>query len=244
MTKRSEQPIVAPAPPEQRIGEPLASSGRKGKPLDYLLARVEAKHPGIEEEIGLSSAAARAGRQVREMRQAKGWTQVRLAEALGWDQVRISNIERGEGTLGPTFDVLQKIAAVCEYDIEFKPRQAKGTRYADVLHHIALTLPHLGPRPGTMVPSPQFAAACVAFTGSLGTSMQTYFKAVEDSRTSKNTVGGEMSDITYVEMAAHGKRMVMLPLLIEDAVSQTDTGAKLDVKLTYPTLVSLKSTTS
>src|ERR1700678_3666526 len=86
MTKRSEQPIVAPAPPEQRIGEPLASSGRKGKPLDYLLARVEAKHPGIEEEIGLSSAAARAGRQVREMRQAKGWTQVRLAEALGWDQ--------------------------------------------------------------------------------------------------------------------------------------------------------------
>jgi transcriptional regulator with XRE-family HTH domain len=123
MSKRSEQPVVAAAPPEQRIGKPQTSSGRHGKSLDYLLARVEAKHPGIEEEIGLSSAAVRAGRQVREMRQAKGWTQVRLAKELGWDQVRISNIERGEGTRGPTFDVLQKIAAVCDYDIEFKSRQ-------------------------------------------------------------------------------------------------------------------------
>jgi transcriptional regulator with XRE-family HTH domain len=235
MSRRSEQPVVGAAPPEQRIGKPKTSSGGRGKPLDYLLARVEAKHPGIEEEIGLSSAAVRAGRQVREMRQAKGWTQVRLAKELGWDQVRISNIERGEGTRGPTFDVLQKIAAVCDYDIEFRSRQErKAFRYADVLRRIAQTFPHAGPLPGTIVPGPQFAAACVAFTGSLGTAVQTYFSAVEASPAGTNAVEGEMSGITYVEMASHGKRMVMLPVLVEESDSQTDTGAELEVKLTYP----------
>jgi transcriptional regulator with XRE-family HTH domain len=230
MTRRSEQPIVAAAPPEQRIGKPQASSGRHGKPLDYLLARAEAKHSGIEEEIGVSSASVRAGRQVREMRQAKGWTQVQLAKALGWDQVRISNIERGEGILGPTFDVLQKIATVCDFDIEFKPRQEKPLRYADILHRIAQKIPHAGLLPGTMVPSPQFAAACVAFTGSLGTAAQTYFRLVEKPSTSTNIGEGEMSSISYIEMATQGKRMVMLPVLVEDSGFQVDADASVDVK--------------
>jgi transcriptional regulator with XRE-family HTH domain len=246
MSKRSEQPVVAPAPPEQRIGKPQTSSGRRGKPLDYLLARIEAKHPGIEEEIGLSSAAVRAGRQVREMRQAKGWTQVQLAQALGWDQVRISNIERGEGPLGPTFDVLQRIAAVCDYDIEFKPREQKDRpfRYADILRRIAQALPHSGPLPGTMVPSPQFAAACVAFTGSMGAAVQTYFRLVEKPLTNTNivendtkTVGSEMSGIPYIEMGAQGKRMVMLPVLVEDSGLQIDADAKLDKKTHLFTLL-------
>src|SRR5437588_6174446 len=134
-------PVVEPAPAGQRIGKAEVSSGRRGKPLDEFVARLEAKYPGIEEKTGLSSAALRAGRQVREMRVAKGLTQVELARQLGWDQVRISNIERGEGTLGPSFDVLQKIATVCDYDIEFKPRgrepallvgEALGRRIAHV----------------------------------------------------------------------------------------------------------------
>jgi transcriptional regulator with XRE-family HTH domain len=136
VSKRSEQPVVAAAPPEQRIGVPQTSSGDRGAPLDDFLAKVEAKHPGIEDEIGASSAAVRAGRKVREMRQARRLTQARLAEALGWDQVRISNIERGEGTRGPTFDVLQKIAVVCNYDIEFKPREEeKPISLADVVEN-------------------------------------------------------------------------------------------------------------
>jgi|SRR5665213_689162 len=247
MSKRSEQPVVAPAPPEQRIGKPQTSSGRRGKSLDYLLSRIEAKHPGIEQEIGLSSAAVRAGQQVREMRQARGWTQLQLAQALGWDQVRISNIERGEGPLGPTFNVLQKIAAACEYDIEFKPRQEKKDkplRYADILRRIAQALPHSGPLPGMMVPSPQFAAACVAFTGSMGAAVQTYFRLVEKPPTSTNivendtkTLGTEMSGIPYIEMGAQGKRMVMLPVLVEDSTLQIDPEAKLDKKTHLFTLL-------
>jgi len=106
----------------RKANEMSVSSGDRGKPVADLLARIEQTHPGIEEKIGLSSAALRAGQIVRNMRKAKGWTQTELADLLGWDQERISNIERGEGTRGPTFDVLQKIAIACDYDLLFAPR--------------------------------------------------------------------------------------------------------------------------
>jgi transcriptional regulator with XRE-family HTH domain len=169
------------------------------------------------------------------MRQAKGWTQVRLAKELGWDQVRISNIERGEGTRGPTFDVLQKIATACDYDIEFKPRQAAASvDYLDILGGITKLFPHAVVLPGTMLPDPQFAAACAAFAGSLGSAVQTYFRAVEEPLPSASIVKGGVSGIAYVEMVTKGKRMLMLPVLVEDDGSQTKTDAQLDVKLSYP----------
>jgi transcriptional regulator with XRE-family HTH domain len=240
MSKQPEQPVPA-APPEQRIGEPQASSDGRGRPLDNLLARLEAQHPGIEEEIGLSSAALRAGRQVREMRLAKGWTQIQLAEVLGWDQVRISNIERGQGPRGPTFDVLQKVAAACDYDIEFKQRQKEQPRpekkplgYAYVLQRMAESFAHADPLPETMVLSPQFAAACTAFTDSLGSTVPTYVRTVEGAPANKIIAGGEMIDISYVEMKTRGKRMVMLPVLVEDSDVQADTDAELAMTLIYP----------
>jgi DNA-binding XRE family transcriptional regulator len=99
------------------------SSGDRGAPISGLFPRAEKKNPGIEERVGLSSAALRAGELVRGMRKANGWTQTQLADMLGWDQVRISNIERGEGTRGPTFDVLTKIAEACGFDLQFTPRK-------------------------------------------------------------------------------------------------------------------------
>jgi transcriptional regulator with XRE-family HTH domain len=244
MSKQPEQPVVAAAPPEQRIGKPEASSGRRGRPFDSLLARLEAQYPGIEEEIGSSSAALRAGRQVREMRLAKGWTQMQLAEVLGWDQVRISNIERGQGPLGPTFDVLQKVAAACDYEIEFKQRQKEQPRpekkplgYAYVLQRMAELFAHPDPLPATMVLSPQFAAACTAFTDSLGSKVPTYVRAVEGAPANEIIAEGEIigiSGISYVEMKTRGKRMVMLPVLVEDSDVQADTGADLAMTLIYP----------
>jgi transcriptional regulator with XRE-family HTH domain len=227
-----KQPIVAPAPQGQRVGKAQVSSGTKGKPFDVLLSKIEAEHPGIEKEIGVSSAAARAGRHVREMRLAKGLTQAQLAAALGWDQVRISNIERGEGTLGPTFDVLQKIATACSYDIEFKSRRAeKLLPYVNVLQNIAKLVADAGALSETMVATPQFAAACVAFGRSLG-SAKTHFLALDAS-----LVRQEMRDIPYFEMATKGKRMVMLPVLVEEAASQTTNkkSTELEVKLAVPT---------
>lgn len=106
----------------QEVRKPTGvTSGERGKPVSELFARIEQTHPGIERMIGVSSAALRAGEIVRSMRKAKGWTQTQLADLLGWDQERISNIERGEGTRGPTFDVLMKIATVCDYGLHFSP---------------------------------------------------------------------------------------------------------------------------
>jgi len=108
------------AEPAARSGMPPARSGDRGKPAADLLARIEQEYPGIEEKIGLSSAALRAGQAVRRMRKSMGWTQTQLADALGWEQERISNIERGEGSRGPTYDVLQRIATACHYNLQFR----------------------------------------------------------------------------------------------------------------------------
>lgn len=233
-----KQSVVPSAPANQRIGKAEVSSGKRGKPFDALLSKIEARHPGIEAEIGVSSAAVRAGRQVREMRLAKGLTQTQLAAALDWDQVRISNIERGEGTLGPTFDVLQKVAAACGYDIEFKAQAekpslaAKMLSYAEILQDIAKLAVDSGAVSEAVVATPPFAAACVAFGRSVGAA-KTHFSALE-----KNLVRQEMGDIAYVEMSAAGKRMVMLPVLVEEVASPSPgkTSAQLEVKLALPKL--------
>jgi transcriptional regulator with XRE-family HTH domain len=238
MVEAVEQNIVAAAPSEQKIEKPHASSGAGGLPLDRLLSRIEEQHPGIESEIGLSSAAMRAGRKVREMRVAKGLTQASLAKTLGWDQVRISNIERGEGVLGPSFDVLQKIAAACDYEIEFKSRlPPSSSRGAEILHGFAKLLADTALLPGTMVPNPQFIADCVSFATSLGTAMQTRVRAVEESTSAPREAAEALRhEIPVMEMEAHGKRMVMLPLFVEESGFKTFSGAELELKLTYPHL--------
>jgi transcriptional regulator with XRE-family HTH domain len=221
-----KKPVVEPAAPGQKLERAQVSSGNRGKPFDLVLSKIEAIHPGIEQEIGVSSAAMRAGRQVRQMRLAKGLTQAQLAAALGWDQVRISNIERGEGTLGPTFDVLQRIAAACDYDIEFKPRQAEGlARYAKILQDAVEWVAAVDA--GTVVASPDFAAACVAFGQSLG-SVKTHFQTVNQIQ-----LEPEVKGVPFLELAARGKRMVMVPLLVEEEAGQKKS-AQLEVKLAVP----------
>ena len=46
-----------------------------------------------------------------------------------------------------------------------------------------------------------------------------------------------MSGIPYIEMGAQGKRMVMLPVLVEDSTLQIDPEAKLDKKTHLFTLL-------
>ena len=77
---------------ESKVSGTKVGSGDRGRPVADLLARVERKYPGIEEKIGLSSAALRAGQLVREIKKSRGWTQTQLADLLGCNQERISNI--------------------------------------------------------------------------------------------------------------------------------------------------------
>ena len=96
---------------------PRVVSGRRGKPFADLLAKREERSPDLAGRLGFSSAAMRAGALVRAWREARGLTQRELAERLGVSQERISNIERGVGKHGPTFDVMTQIADACGYPL-------------------------------------------------------------------------------------------------------------------------------
>ncbi|WP_426778805.1 helix-turn-helix domain-containing protein [Pseudomonas aeruginosa] len=62
-----------------------------------------------------SSAAKKLGKRIKALRQAKGLTQVQLAEAAGYDPVTISRFERGE--YAPGLDALETLGQVLEQPI-------------------------------------------------------------------------------------------------------------------------------
>jgi transcriptional regulator with XRE-family HTH domain len=55
-----------------------------------------------------TSSKQKLGKQVRELRKAKGWTQEKLEELSGLDRTYISDIERG--MRNPSFKSLEKLA--------------------------------------------------------------------------------------------------------------------------------------
>ena len=250
-TQPGEPPVVQPAERDQGIGKAEVKSGTRGKPFSDLLARVEQKYPGIEDQVGLSSAAMRAGRWIREMRLAKGWTQVRLAQELGWEQERVSNLERGEGTRGPTFDVLQRVAAACDYELTFAPRAAAKRAaagaaaplsFADMLKLIGDGLVRAGVYGGGRQPRPSFAASCASFAEMFKDGAPAYATAEKEPENIAEIaeIGdiaeiAEIGDVPYVELSSRGKRMITVPVLIEKiARARGGAAAKLQVKLTYP----------
>lgn len=64
--------------------------------------------PGAEEAYDGARRAFELGRVVREMREQRGWTQERLAEAAGMTQSAVARFEAG-GTV-PTIPVLERLA--------------------------------------------------------------------------------------------------------------------------------------
>lgn len=243
---------VKPSPVHVRGVKPTRlSSGNRGAPVSGLFARAEKKYPGIEERVGLSSAALRAGELVRGMRKAKGWTQTQLADLLGWDQVRISNIERGEGTRGPTFDVLTKIADACGYDFQFTPREARVTAakpaplrnpigaelggYAGIIGRAIDKLGGLVTPVRHPEPEPQFLYACSAFVNGIGENAPVHAEIVEGviepftdwaAYTDKAGVAG----VPFIEVTGHGQRMVMVPFAVEPAPATDAVSFEVEVK--------------
>jgi ribosome-binding protein aMBF1 (putative translation factor) len=63
---------------------------------------------------------------IRSMRKASGLSQRQLASALGVAEPRISELERGQGTHGPTYRVLKRVARACgvELRVEWTPRHS------------------------------------------------------------------------------------------------------------------------
>ncbi|WP_406285771.1 multiprotein-bridging factor 1 family protein [Embleya sp. NBC_00896] len=80
--------------------------------------------PGAEEAYEATRIAYELGRSVREMREALGMTQTRLAVAAGMTQSAVARFEAG-GTV-PTIQVLERLAKALGADlvVRLTPRTA------------------------------------------------------------------------------------------------------------------------
>lgn len=101
--------------------------------LSDVLAHVEAQDPSLLEGFDGSSAAARAGEQVRAMRHAAGLTQKTLGEKAGFSASEISDIERGRGKHGPSYAALEALAHACGRRLDMsQPRAATPAPEPDI----------------------------------------------------------------------------------------------------------------
>jgi ribosome-binding protein aMBF1 (putative translation factor) len=71
--------------------------------------------PGAPEAYERARLAYEIGREVRTLREAKGWSQRELAEAAGMTQPAIARCEAG-GTV-PTLPVLERLAAALDVEL-------------------------------------------------------------------------------------------------------------------------------
>jgi ribosome-binding protein aMBF1 (putative translation factor) len=71
--------------------------------------------PGAAEAYAAARLAFELGKAVREMREQRGWTQARLAEAAGLTQPAVARFEAG-GTV-PTIPVLERLAQALEAEL-------------------------------------------------------------------------------------------------------------------------------
>jgi len=69
--------------------------------------------PETMELFQQAAAALEAARLVRGWRERAGLTQKELAARLRLTQARISAIEQGRGRDGPTYGLMQRLAAAC-----------------------------------------------------------------------------------------------------------------------------------
>jgi len=81
-------------------------------------ARLRPLHPAPRAHLGAEDPhtfAIGVGEGVRRARQARGWTQVQLAEAAGLSPNYVARLERGE--LGPSFFVASQLCDSLQIDV-------------------------------------------------------------------------------------------------------------------------------
>lgn len=80
--------------------------------------RERMEEPGAEQAYDAARRAFELGAAVRQMREERGWTQTRLAEAAGMTQSALARFEAG-GTV-PTLALLERIAQALEAHLVVK----------------------------------------------------------------------------------------------------------------------------
>lgn len=80
--------------------------------------------PGAADAYAAAKLAFELGAAVRQLRDARGWSQAQLAEAAGMTQSAVARFEAG-GTV-PTLPILERLAAALEMDlaVRFTPRSS------------------------------------------------------------------------------------------------------------------------
>ena len=78
--------------------------------------------PGAAQEYDAARLAFELGAAVRDLREERGWSQVRLAQAAGMTQSAVARFEAG-GTV-PTLPVLERLARALDVDlaVRFTPK--------------------------------------------------------------------------------------------------------------------------
>jgi ribosome-binding protein aMBF1 (putative translation factor) len=79
--------------------------------------------PGAAKAYAATRLAYELGRTVREMREARGWTQTKLADESGMTQPAVARFEAG-GTV-PTIPLLERIARALEADLVVRFEQGR-----------------------------------------------------------------------------------------------------------------------
>lgn len=87
---------------------------------DYLERSQRANSAAVREARAVFDQAYGLARQIVELREKHGQTQVQLSEATGIPQAQISKIERG--VISPTSATLAKIAEALESDLRLVER--------------------------------------------------------------------------------------------------------------------------
>ncbi len=82
------------------------------------------QEPGATSAYAAAKLAYELGAEVRDLRQAKGWSQKRLAAEAGMTQSAIARFEAGGSV--PTLAVLERLARALEADlvVQVRPRSA------------------------------------------------------------------------------------------------------------------------
>lgn len=129
MGKHDAIDVPAAGEGEAFAGElPTVASASRTQPGWMALSNLAARN----ETVRSASGAAKAGAFVRTMRLAAGLSQDQLAEASGMTQSMVSDIERGAGKIGPSFETLLRMAEACGMDIGFAPAGVGETEASGV----------------------------------------------------------------------------------------------------------------
>src|SRR5208282_5757058 len=116
-------------------GRPAMDNNRVPAGEPFPIEEIVSATPEGAEAFRDQSAVLEAAALIRQMRDSAGLTQRSLARLVGTSQPHLSELERGTGTQGPTFLMLQKIAKACGTTLrmEIGNKSESGTVSAEQL---------------------------------------------------------------------------------------------------------------